>query len=139
MDRTPKILVVDDDVEFVESNKDLLEAHGFEVVTAHDGRSGFEAACRERPDLMILDVMMATATEGFEIARQIRDEPSLKGLRVLLVTGVSKAMDLPFRLEPNDTWLPVNRVLEKPILPRQLIAEVEKALQTPPLPERNTP
>ena len=129
MDNPKTILVVDDDSDFVESNRDLLEAHGYTVIVAYDGRSGFEAACRELPDLMILDVMMASATEGFEIARMVRAEPSLRGLRVLLVTGVSKAMDLPFRLEPDEKWLPVNRVLEKPILPRQLIAEIEKALQ----------
>ncbi len=130
MQQSYKILVVDDDIEFVESNRDLLEAHGYDVIVAHDGRSGFDLACRERPNLMILDVVMASATEGFEIARMVRAESSLSAMRVLLVTGVSKAMDLPFRLEPNDTWLPVNRVLEKPIQPRQLLAEIEKALQT---------
>lgn len=130
MQQSYKILVVDDDIEFVESNRDLLEAHGYDVIVAHDGRSGFDLACRERPNLMILDVVMASATEGFEIARMVRAESSLSAMRVLLVTGVSKAMDLPFRLEPNDTWLPVNRVLEKPIQPRQLLTEIEKALQT---------
>ncbi len=138
MDESKKIIVVDDDVEFVESYRDLLEAHGYVVFAAHDGRSGFETACRERPDLMILDVMMGTATEGFEVARMVRNEPLLSEMKVLLVTGVSKAMDLPFRLEPDDSWLPVNRVLEKPILPKKLITEIEKALQCEAEPERNS-
>ena len=124
----PKILVVDDDAEFVESNKDLLEAHGYRVVTAHDGRSGFEAARRERPALMILDVMMATHVEGFEVARKIPETPELKHMRVLLVTGIQQDMHLPFGFDPDESWLPVDRVLEKPIAPIRLLSEIQKVL-----------
>ena len=75
-----RILIVDDDVEFVESNKDLLEANGYEVLSAHDGTSGLELAKKEKPDLMILDVMMATNTEGFEVSRKIPESPELKNM-----------------------------------------------------------
>ena len=64
-----KILIVDDDADFVKSTSDLLAAHGYDVLSAPDGAAGLELARRERPDLMVLDVMMATQTEGFEIAR----------------------------------------------------------------------
>ncbi len=123
-----KILIVDDDECFAESNKDLLEACGYEVLMASDGRSGLEMARQHRPDLMLLDVMMATDTEGFEVARRIPESPELKGMKVLLVTGMTKAMHLPSGIEPDQTWLPVDRVLEKPIAPSRLIAEVQKAL-----------
>lgn len=122
------ILLVDDDREFVESNKDLLEAYGYRVKVAYDGASGLAEARRERPDLMILDVMMATQTEGFEIARKIPQVPELQGLPVLLVTGIRKDMQLPFGLEADDSWLPVRRVLEKPIAPARLLAEIRNVL-----------
>ena len=128
MSNPATILIVDDDLCFAESNKDLLEAQGYRVVMAHDGASGLEVARKERPDLMILDVMMATEIEGLEISRKIRESPELQHMRVLLVTGVTKAMHLPYRLEPDTAWLPVDHVLEKPIEPTRLIAEIEKTL-----------
>ncbi len=123
------ILLVDDDVDFVESNKDLLEAYGYRVLVANDGASGLELAKKEQPDAMILDVMMATNTEGFEIARKIPELPELQKMHVLLVTGISQDMHLPFDFGPDETWLPVDRVLEKPIAPARLLSEIQKVLQ----------
>jgi CheY-like chemotaxis protein len=124
-----KILIIDDDVSFVESNKDLLEAFGYEVHTAYDGQSGLEMAQKVRPDVIILDVMMASETEGFEVARKVPESPELKDTRILLVTGVTHALNLPFPLQPDKTWLPVDRVLEKPIPPDRLIAELERTMK----------
>ena len=122
------ILIVDDDDEYVESNKELLEAGGYEVLTAPDGKSGLELAKKEKPDLMILDVMMATNTEGFDVARKIPSSPELENMPILLVTGVRQEMDLPFKVEPDDTWLPVDKVFEKPIEPQLLLDEIKKRI-----------
>jgi CheY-like chemotaxis protein len=129
MARAKKILIVDDDESFVDSNRELLEAYGYEVHTAYDGESGLSKARQVRPDLMILDVMMAHDTEGFEIARKIQKEPELTQMKLLLVSGITREMKLPFKLTPDSTWLPVNRVLEKPIDPARLIREIGKMLQ----------
>ncbi len=123
-----KILLVDDDVDFVESNKDLLEAQGYTVIAAYDGESGLEMAKRERPDLMLLDVMMAHDTEGFEISRKIPENPELKDMSVILVTGVRKEKDLTYSFEPDETWLPVDKILEKPVPPEKLLEEVKREL-----------
>ena len=123
-----RILIVDDDVNFVESNKDLLEASGYAVIFAHDGTSGLELAKKEKPDLMILDVMMATNTEGFEISRKIPETPELRKMPVLMVTGIRREMNLPFGFEPDETWLPVNSVFEKPIEPETLLEEIKKRI-----------
>lgn len=125
------ILIVDDDPAFVESHRDLLEAYGYRVFTASNGQQGLDMARRIRPDLMILDVMMATQTEGFEVARKIPELPELRGLRVILVTGIVRDMHLPFGFEPDKTWLPVDRVLDKPVAPDRLLAEIERLLQEP--------
>jgi len=95
MSQPKRVLIVDDDEGFAESNKDLLEAYGYEVHTAQDGATGLRMARSVRPDVMILDVMMATDTEGFEVARKIPDSPELKDMAVLLVTGVARALRLP--------------------------------------------
>lgn len=125
-EKVKTVLLVDDDVDFVESNKDLLEAEGYRVIAAYDGASGLEMARKERPDLMILDVMMATQTEGFEVSRKIPLTPELKHMAVLLVTGIRKAMHLPFKFEPDESWLPVADILEKPVAPEKLLAEVKR-------------
>jgi CheY-like chemotaxis protein len=123
-----RILLVDDDAEFVAANKDLLEAHGYEVVTASDGPSGIEAAKTTCPNLMILDVMMATDTEGFDVSRRVHESPELKGLPVIMLTGIRRAMNLPFGFEPDAEWLPVKAVLEKPIQPEKLLAAIRNEI-----------
>jgi CheY-like chemotaxis protein len=123
-----RILIVDDDVDYVESNKELLEANGYEVFTAHNGQDGIALAKKQKPDLMILDVMMATNTEGFEVARKIPSSPELKNMQIVLVTGVRREMNLPFKVEADDTWLPVDKVFEKPIEPQTLLDEIKKRI-----------
>jgi two-component system, OmpR family, alkaline phosphatase synthesis response regulator PhoP len=129
MSTAKKILIVDDDEAFSESNRDLLEACGFMVYTASNGDDGVRLAREILPDLMILDVMMRTETEGFEVARRIAGMPELAKMGILLVTGVTRAMRLPADLVPDKNWLPVDRVLEKPIVPDHLILEIERVLK----------
>ena len=119
-----KILLVDDDVDFVHSNKELLETHGYSVLTAHNGNDAMEVAKKNRPDLIILDVMMTTDTEGFDVSRKLQDIPALKGVPVILLSGIRKAMSLPFKFEPDSEWLPVKVVLEKPVRAETLLQEV---------------
>ncbi len=126
--KAKKILIVDDDPDFVESNKDLLESQGYQVITAPDGESGLSRAVTDRPDLMLLDVMMAHDTEGFEISRKIPEQPELKNMKVILVTGIRKEKDLAYSFEPDETWLPVDRVLEKPVPPEKLLEEIKREL-----------
>ncbi len=126
--KNPVILIIDDDQEFTESNKDLLEAHGYQVFTSNKGRDGYNLASRIIPDVIILDVMMATETEGFEIARKISENPALAEVSILLVTGMGKEMNLSSPVSPDQTWLPVDRILDKPVQPARLICEIKRLL-----------
>jgi CheY-like chemotaxis protein len=123
-----KILIVDDDSDFAEATKDVLESKGYTVVTAPDGKRGFAAAKKEKPDLMLLDVMMTTDTEGFDIARQLKQDSATAKLPVIMITGIRKAKSLPFKFEPDEDWLPVKAVMEKPIKPEVLLKSVAEAL-----------
>jgi CheY-like chemotaxis protein len=128
MTEKKRILLVDDDVDFVESNRDLLEASGYEVLAAHDGQAGLDLAVKEKPDLMILDVMMAHDTEGFEVSRKIPQTPELRGMPVIMVTGIRKELEVPYTLEPDQTWLPVQTLLEKPVPPEVFLEEIRRHL-----------
>lgn len=123
-----KILLIDDDAELVESNRMMLETLGYEVRSACDGSSGYDAATSFRPDLVILDVMMAYQTEGFDVARRIHATPELETTPILLVSGIVNEKELGSSLRPEMQSLPVRKVLGKPIDPRKLIREIEKLI-----------
>jgi twitching motility two-component system response regulator PilH len=126
MSEAKTILIVDDDQDFSQSVRDLLEAHDYQVVAAFDGESGLEKAKEVKPDLILLDVMMAHDTEGFEVSRKIPRVPELRDTPVLLVTGIRREKNLAFSFEPDATWLPVERVLEKPVPPEKLLGEITR-------------
>ena len=124
-----KVLVIDDDGDFVESIVNLLEARGYVVASASNGKDGVQKAKTEKPDLVLLDVMMTTKDEGFNVARELHSIEALKKTPVIMVTGVRKEMNLPFGFEPDETWLPVKQILEKPVKPETLLNAVADALK----------
>jgi len=121
-----KVLMIDDDPEFIEAITNVLDAKGYEVVSASNGKDGVEKAKAENPDIILLDVMMTTKSEGFDVAREIHKDESAKNIPVIILTGIRKAMSLPFGFEPDETWLPVKDVLEKPVKPEVLLKAIEE-------------
>jgi len=124
-----KILIVDDDHELIDATTAVLEEQGHKVLSAYTGSEGFKMAKLEKPALILLDVMMEHDSVGFEIARALHDDEATRNLPVIIVTGVRKAKNLPFKFEPDEDWLPVKAVLEKPVAPELLIESVNKALK----------
>jgi CheY-like chemotaxis protein len=123
-----KILVVDDDVEIIETLKIILESKGYGVVAAGNGADGLKKARSEKPDLILLDVMMAHDREGFEVAQKLKQEADTRHIPVIIITGITKSKKLPFKFEPDEDWLPVCAVLEKPVKPELLLAKIEELL-----------
>jgi DNA-binding response OmpR family regulator len=117
--------VIDDDPDFVEAIVTVLEAKDYLVDTAPNGKIGVAKTKEKRPDIILLDVMMTTQSEGFNVARELHKEDKLKNVPVLLVTGVRKEMDLAYGFEPDEAWLPVRGVLEKPVKPETLLKTIE--------------
>jgi len=124
-----KILIIDDDPDFVDAMTNLLEAKGYEIISAPDGEEGIEKAKSEKPNLLILDVMMTRKTEGFDVARTLQKTPETKGLPVILITGIKSEMNLPFGFEPDEEFLPVKAILEKPVKPEILLKTVEQHIK----------
>jgi two-component system alkaline phosphatase synthesis response regulator PhoP len=124
-----KILTIDDDPSFVEAITTLLEAKDYQVVSADNGEDGFKMAKSENPDLILLDVMMTHKTEGFDIARNLKADKDTKEIPVVMITGIRREMNLPFGFEPDEDWLPVKVLLEKPIKPEVLLKTVEENIR----------
>jgi DNA-binding response OmpR family regulator len=119
-----KVLIVDDDLEILNLTRSLMRRRGFEVIEASDGDEAMRQVLENRPDLVILDVMMP-GQSGWEVCRSIRETESLKGTGVIMLTGVGERMnemtsplygadahlDKPFEFEALDAL--VTQVLEK--------------------------
>ena len=129
MSSKPRVLLVDDDQALLTAVSLALESAGFDVATAEDGRSGLEAARRHKPDVAIVDVIMKRPDEGFALARAIRGDPALADTKMLLLTAVGKQYQMLF--EPDDQWLPVEKVLEKPVTADELAEEIRGLLAEP--------
>jgi CheY-like chemotaxis protein len=120
------VLLVDDDQDLIEMNKTLLEQRGHTVLVAYSAAEALQVVQANRPDAAVVDVMMEKQSAGFDLAHQLHAQ--MPELPMIILTGIRKEMQLPFKYEPDETWLPVTKVLEKPVNPRILADEVEKLL-----------
>jgi len=128
-----KILIVDDDPDFTVVLKTVLEGESYAVDTAPGRAEGMEKLQADKPDLLLLDVMMDTWSDGFEMARDIRKNPEYKDMPIIMLTGVEQRTGIGFKSSAGDPeWLPVDGFLDKPVEPHVLIAEVKKVLSGKP-------
>lgn len=123
-----KVLIIDDDPDIVDAQKIILEAHGYDVVTASDGKRGLEKAKAEAPALIILDVMMATPDEGFQVAYHLKSDPALQQIPVMIVTSVGEVTGFKFDPKRDEDFIPVAAYIEKPIKAEILIKNVERLI-----------
>jgi len=115
MDAKKKVLLVDNDSDFVEINKSLLEKNGYQVVAAYNANECREKVKSTNPDLIILDVMMDSTNDGFELATEIGYYEKTKDIPIIMVTAFTKKkMKFPWKYgQINDNWLPVETIIEK--------------------------
>jgi DNA-binding response OmpR family regulator len=123
-----KILIIDDDKDFQDAVRLVLEDHGFDVASAYGPEEGTEKIQSEKPDLVILDVLMPTNYEGFDVARKIREELKMKELPILLLTAVHSEKKVPYRFAPHEEYLPVDYFMDKPVEPNVLVEKVNELL-----------
>lgn len=128
VDKRPRVLIVDDDVDFTYLAQKALEKAGFDVTCAHSGEEGSQRAKEIKPDLIVLDTMMETQTEGFQVVHDLRQDPELRDISIMMLTSIN-AKAYPWRLDRDDTWLPVDLFLDKPVSGERLVAEVRRLLE----------
>lgn len=128
MERQSRILIVDDDPVFVEATKTVLESRRYEVITAYDGDEGLKKARDEKPDMILLDIIMPTK-DGFHVCEQIKGDPEIADIPVVILTS--------FASQKGQTKIPVSAgqqleaegYLNKPVSPEDLLEYVEKMLK----------
>jgi CheY-like chemotaxis protein len=128
-----KILIVDDDKDLVETLAAAMKVNGYEVAEAYSGADGLKKLLSEKPDLIILDVMMETDTAGFEITYQIRDKrptslfKEFKDVPIIILTAINQTTNSRFSLSEKNSFLPsINDFLTKPVKVDDLLAKVKK-------------
>lgn len=122
-----KILCIDDDKDILDTCEVVLQGQGHAVTTASNGKEGFEKAAANRPDLIVLDVMMDDSTEGFHLAQKLRRTEDLKYVPILMLTSVNETSPQKFG-EKDGEFLPVDAFMEKPIKPKEFIAKASELL-----------
>lgn len=128
MEKRAKILLVDDDIDFVEATKSVLESKPYDVIVALEGDEALRKAREEKPDLILLDIIMPVK-DGFTAAEQLKKDPQLRKIPTLMLTS--------FSTRRGETTIPVSRgftldvedYIEKPISPQELLAKIGEYLE----------
>jgi two-component system alkaline phosphatase synthesis response regulator PhoP len=123
-----KILLVDDDQDFVEATKMVLESKPYEVIVAYNGDEGLAMARKEKPDLIILDVIMPIK-DGFTAAEQLKKDPELKKIPVIMLTSFSQNVGETSISVGRGMTLDTEDYLDKPVTPQELLQRVEKLIK----------
>jgi CheY-like chemotaxis protein len=128
-----KILMIDDDPDVILAVQLPLEAAGYEFHSATNSTEGLERVKELEPDLIILDVMMDSATEGFQASLKLKDRTpeseyaAFRETPILMLTSVHTTT--PLRFAPDDDYLPVDAFVEKSASPEEILAKVEDLLK----------
>ena len=121
-----RILVIDDDPIFVKSTTAVLEAHGYQVDSASNREDGLATMNEQKPDLLLLDVMMDWVLDGVSISREMMAERELRRIPIVMITSIRNS---EYRgVFPQDEYLHIDSWLDKPCPPDKLVSEVEKIL-----------
>ncbi|MDL1910212.1 response regulator [Chloroflexi bacterium CFX6] len=125
-----KIMMIDDDPDFVAGVKAILEKAGYKVDVAYNPKDGFQTLQSGRYDLLLLDIMMGRGAEGIALARKIRKDPKLREMPVLIITGIREQIAFLFpgqAVHPN--FVDVDELVEKPVEPNLLLEKVNALLK----------
>lgn len=121
-----RILIIDDDPDFVQTTGIVLKSAGYEVLEAFSGKEGLEKSKSDKPDLYIIDLMMETYSEGSNVIKALREDEETKDKPRIMITSVD--LKGPWDSYPQDEWLTCDFLLQKPVPPDDLLKCVENAL-----------
>jgi CheY-like chemotaxis protein len=129
MSKKSKILLVDNDVDFIDLNKAVLENSGFDTAIAYAGREVMDKVRFEQPDLIVLDLMMEKHDTGFAIAKALKADPLYKKIPILLLTAVGSETGVDFSQDLDGYWMKTDAYASKPLLPEELVARIQELLK----------
>jgi len=122
-----KILLVDDDIDLLEQNKMLLEAKGFQIITAENAEDGYKVFQKEKPDAAIIDLIMEQMDSGFILAYKIKKTAHGKQMPVFILTSATYETGFKFSASTNEEkeWIKCDGILNKPVVIEELLSKLE--------------
>lgn len=124
-----KILIIDDDADFVESTKVVMEDAGFSIFSGKSLEEARKLVEEIKPNLIILDVVMEKMSDGFDFARELKSSEDYRLIPILMVTAIGSMTGFNFSPQAGDnSWLPVDDYAEKPVPAGELVNKVKKLL-----------
>jgi len=124
-----KILVVEDEIDILEAHRVVLERNHYEVLTAVNLGVAKELLGKHKIDLILLDVMMEKDSDGFNFAQYVKSDKKFKHIPIIMATAVNLRTKFKFDIEKDGDFLPVEKFMEKPIDPDDLIATIRGLLK----------
>jgi CheY-like chemotaxis protein len=121
-----RILIVDDDPDFVEMTRIVLEQQGYEIDSASNGSEALQAIRADKPDLVVLDVIMSSILDGLSVTQELQDDPKHQDIPILMVTSIANTDYAA--LFPTDEYVHIGAFLTKPVAPDQLLQQIDKLL-----------
>jgi CheY-like chemotaxis protein len=117
-----RILVVDDDPDFVEITRTILEANGHQVATAASGEKALLAMRKDVPDLVLLDVMMSSVLDGLNLSHAMSADSMLRKVPIIMISSIAESPAAG--MFPTDEYIPIDAWITKPVQPNDLLKKV---------------
>ena len=128
MEKAAKIVIIDDDSDYLFTMETFLKRNGFETLTAENAQEGLDLIEKERPDLILLDVMMQSIYSGLEICKQLRSNPDLKDIPIIGISGMGNELGVRLDKWGDDEYFNVDEFYEKPVDREKLLERIKVRL-----------
>ena len=129
MEKSPKIVLVDDNTDYLFTMETFLQRNGFDVYTADDGQKGLELIRKEKPDIVLLDVMMESLFSGFELCKKMRTEDELKHIPIICISGMGDELGVDYKQFPDFEYFSPDAFLDKPVDKQRLLELIPETIE----------
>jgi DNA-binding response OmpR family regulator len=123
-----RVLIIDDDPDVRMALTCMLEPAGYEVICCATGEEGLAAAGRVHPDVILLDVMLASPSEGFHLAYQLKEDETSQAIPIIMISAIGARMGLDYAKELGSDYLPVEKFLDKPLDSKTILGVIREVL-----------
>ena len=129
MEKSLKVVLVDDNTDYLFTMETFLSRNGYEVKTSEDAEKGLELIRKERPDMLLLDVMMETLFSGFELCKQMRMDDELKDIPIIGISGMGDELGIDYKQWPDYEYFKPDAFLDKPVDKQKLLRLIPETIQ----------
>ena len=129
MEKLLKVVIIDDNKDYLFSMETFLSRNGFIVQTASNGKDGLDLIKKEHPDVILLDVMMESMLAGLEVCKAVRSDPQLEYIPIVGISGMGEELGLKYEQYGDDEYFTPDEFVEKPVDKQHLLSVIEQAVQ----------